>query len=180
MGSRITCEPPSFPLSEFSSSQCLPLEPPEAALTSLPTCCASCLPHPLLPGEDLLSPNAKLVYVPAKDYFNCPSSPRPCPSPSQPRNITGGGPGVHAPPDGFSFVTRDAEGARSAAGTQLVWVRGVNDPPRLVGASEMVAVTNNISLLPPLSLLDDDYDAEQWELEVSAVCRVWRHGKLRG
>ena len=62
---------------------------------------------------------------------------------------------------------------QSGVGTKVLWVRNVNDAPRLVGPRTMHARVRNATHLPPLSIADADGEIADLELQL-----LMAHGEI--
>ena len=137
--------------------------PPSAP--SRGACCMEpgCLRTPIAVDAPLTAGSGALVYVPPRDYFNCvPHGRHGCGAGKDAATRTMGS-------DTFRFYVVDTFGRRSANAEHVVWVAGVNDAPRWVGAHEMIAVALARTRLPDLRLDEPDRDTSEWEVQLHAL-----------
>lgn len=146
----------------------------------LPDCCLPphCSPSRIADGEHISDSIGRLVYLPARDYFNCKAV-------REQRDGRRGGANVAdpatsaigtcadhpvgLPPDELVFAVFDEEGQRSANATLWLWVRNTPDMPLVLGSAQLKAEVLDVTPLPALQAIAPDGDWVSWEVELAVT-----------
>lgn len=126
--------------------------------------CECCTPRacsliPLGRG-DQVDAGAKVVYVPARNYFNCATPPQHGGECVDELERTPG-------PDTFIFEAVDAQGGRSAPEAARLWVVSSDDKPQWTHPGQMRAQMLELTPLPALGISDPDGDLAEWGVQLS-------------